>query len=145
MIFLLSIIPKKSIDEILIINKIFNGVIKTEKIREFIKILLEYSKDITVKEIELCLKIDKTVDFAELSTKEKKIIQFTIKEVLMENELKKIIKSKYNLSDLEVNDKFDNLYKVEEKRLAELLETTNQKNVDNSKLGILKNILDKFK
>ena len=63
----------------------------------------------------------------------------------MENELKKIIKSKYNLSDLEVNDKFDNLYKVEEKRLAELLETTNQKNVDNSKLGILKNILDKFK
>ena len=136
-------IPEKSIDEILIINKIFNGVIRSDKLKYFIKKIIEYSKDITIKEVELCLKIDKTVDFAELSTKEKKKVQFIIKELIMESELKKIINLKYNLSDEEVNEKFNSFITIE-KKLDEKIKN-NEKNVDNSYSGVLKNILDKYK
>lgn len=140
---LLSVIPKKSIDEILIINKIFNGVIRSDKLRYFIKKIIKYSKDITVKEVELCLKIDKTVDFAELSTKEKKKVQLIIKELLMENELKKIINSKNNLNDQEINDNLNNLVIIEKEKLDKKIENK-EKHIDNSYCGVLKNILDKY-
>jgi len=140
---LLSVIPKKSIDEILIINKIFNGVIRSDKLRYFIKKIINYSKDITVKEVELCLKIDKTVDFAELSKKEKKKVQLIIKELLMENELKKIINSKNNLNDQEINDHLNNLVIIEKEKLDKKIENK-EKHINNSYSGVLKNILDKY-
>ena len=48
------------------------GLLLTEI--ELIKNLTSYSKKITIKEIELCLKIDKTYPFKQLTTKEKKRI-----------------------------------------------------------------------
>jgi hypothetical protein len=71
---LLKIIPRKSIEEILILARLSNYFIKNKEYDKLINILKEYSKDINIKIIELCLKIDKTNDFYELSPKEKKII-----------------------------------------------------------------------
>ena len=71
---LLKVINKKSISEILILTKISNFLIKNKREKELIDILKNYNKDISIKEIELCLKIDKTFDFHKLSTKEKKNI-----------------------------------------------------------------------
>ena len=69
---LINIIKKKSIEEILILNKIANKSILQKHEADFIKILKSYKKDLTVKDIELFLKIDKTIDFLELSAKQKK-------------------------------------------------------------------------
>ena len=69
---LINIINKKSIEEILILNKIANKSILQKTEAEFIKTLKSYKKDLTVKDIELFLKIDKTIDFLELSSKQKK-------------------------------------------------------------------------
>ena len=38
-----------------------------------------YNKEITIKEIELCLKIDKTIDFTVLTSKDKKRITKQLK------------------------------------------------------------------
>ena len=71
---LLKIISNKSIDEIIYLNQMANYLFKTQNEGLLISILQNYKKDITVKEIELCLKIDKTQDFLTLSSKEKKIL-----------------------------------------------------------------------
>ena len=77
---LLRIVPNKSIYDILIINKICNHLINITDEKTLVKILLSYSKDITVKDIELCLKIDKTNEFKLLSSKDKKLITNLIKQ-----------------------------------------------------------------
>ena len=76
---LLKIIPIKSIYDILILNRICNHLISNGNDRDIINILSAYNKDITIKEIELCLKIDKTNDFITLCSKEKKKISKMIK------------------------------------------------------------------
>ena len=82
---LLKIIPNKSIYDILILNKICNYLLKNNKENELIKILLYNTKDLTVKEIELCLKIDKTSEFELLSSKDKKNLTKLIKILSLDN------------------------------------------------------------
>jgi replication factor C subunit 1 len=72
-----KIIPNKSIDEIIFINQLANHMIKNNTEGDLIKILQTYKKDITVKELELFLKIDKTQEFCTLSSKDKKKISKT--------------------------------------------------------------------
>ena len=67
-----KIINSKSNLEILMLNKICNYFIENNKENELIDILKNYKKDINIKEIELCLKIDKTSIFNKLTSKEKK-------------------------------------------------------------------------
>ena len=55
-------------------DKITNQLIVDKKSDEIINILKTYKKDINIKDLELCLKINKTIDFITLSTKEKKEI-----------------------------------------------------------------------
>jgi len=69
-----KIINNKSNHEILMLNKICNHLIQNNKENEVIRILNGYSNDITIKEIELCLKIDKTTEFSTLCSKDKKRI-----------------------------------------------------------------------
>ena len=69
-----KIINNKSNHEILMLNKICNHLIQNNMENEIIKILNGYNKDISIKEIELCLKIDKTTDFNTLCSKDKKRI-----------------------------------------------------------------------
>jgi hypothetical protein len=71
---LLKIISNKTIDEIIYINQLANNLFKNNKEDVLINILQNYKKDITIKEVELCLKIDKTQDFLTLSSKEKKML-----------------------------------------------------------------------
>ena len=74
-----KIINNKSNQEILMLNKICNYLIENNKEQELINILNGYNKDITIKEIELCLKIDKTTEFTTLGSKDKKRITKQIK------------------------------------------------------------------
>jgi replication factor C subunit 1 len=74
---LLKIVPNKSIEEIIFINQLANHFIKNNMEDKLITILQSYKKDITVKELELFLKIDKTQEFMTLSSKEKKKISKT--------------------------------------------------------------------
>ena len=74
---LLKIIPNKSIDEIIFINQLANFLVKNSMEDKLITILQSYKKDITVKELELFLKIDKTQEFCTLSSKDKKRISKT--------------------------------------------------------------------
>jgi DNA polymerase III delta prime subunit len=67
-----KIIPNKSIYELLFLNRICNNLLLNNKEIEIINLLNSYYKDISIKEIELCLKIDKTFDFKLLCSKEKK-------------------------------------------------------------------------
>jgi len=69
-----EIINNKSNQEILMLNKICNHFINTNNENELINILNGYKKDINIKQIELCLKIDKTTDFNKLGSKDKKRI-----------------------------------------------------------------------
>jgi DNA polymerase III delta prime subunit len=79
-IFNLSkLINNKSNQEILMLNRICNYLIHTNKEDELIKILHGYNKDITIKEIELCLKIDKTTEFTTLASRDKKRISKQMK------------------------------------------------------------------
>ena len=71
---LLKFIPNKSIYEILIINKISNHFIALNNENDLINIISKYNKDVTIKEIELCMKIDKTSEYKLLGTKDKKKI-----------------------------------------------------------------------
>lgn len=74
-----KIINNKSNQEILMLNKICNHLIQECREDELIKILNGYNKDISIKEIELCLKIDKTTEFNTLASKDKKRITKQIK------------------------------------------------------------------
>jgi DNA polymerase III delta prime subunit len=69
-----KIINNKSNQEILMLNKICNHFIENEDENSLIKILNGYNKNISIKEIELCLKIDKTTAFTTLNSKDKKRI-----------------------------------------------------------------------
>jgi hypothetical protein len=60
------------------LNKICNYFIENNKEADLIKILNGYGKDVTIKEIELCLKIDKTTEFNKLASKDKKRITKSI-------------------------------------------------------------------
>jgi replication factor C subunit 1 len=71
---LLKLLPNKSIEEILYINKICNYLIENNDLDRIIKILKEYNTKFDIKDIELCIKIDKTYDFFKFNTKEKKKI-----------------------------------------------------------------------
>ena len=62
------------------LTKIANFLITNDREDELIDILKNYNKEIGIKEIELCLKIDKTFDFFQLSTKHKKRIVDKIKK-----------------------------------------------------------------
>ena len=72
-----KIINNKNIEEILMLNRICNSILynpsKINSNNELIYILNGY-KNISIKDIELCLKIDKTIQFNTLSTKDKKNI-----------------------------------------------------------------------
>jgi len=70
-----KIIGKKSIQEILIMVKLANEQFNSGNIVKFIDILKSYKKNVTVKDIELFIKIDKTVDFFLFTTKQKKMIE----------------------------------------------------------------------
>jgi len=67
-----KIINKKSIEEILLLCKITNNLFLKNNESIIINILKNYDKNITIKEVELCLKIDKTFDFIKLGNKKKK-------------------------------------------------------------------------
>ena len=66
-----KIINNKSNNDILMLNTICNHLINTNE-SELIDILTLYNKNLTIKEIELCLKIDKTTEYNILATKDKK-------------------------------------------------------------------------
>jgi replication factor C subunit 1 len=74
-----KIINNKTNIEILMLNKICNHLIQNNMENNLINILNGYNKDITIKEIELCLKIDKTTEFNTLASKDKKRITKQIK------------------------------------------------------------------
>jgi hypothetical protein len=75
-----KIINNKSNQEILMLNKICNHLIQEGRENELIKFLSAYNKEISIKEIELCLKIDKTTEFNTLASKDKKRINKQIKQ-----------------------------------------------------------------
>ena len=54
--------------------KLTNKLVNKKQSIIIINIFKKYKKDIDIKDIELCLKIDKTIDFLILSTKDKKEI-----------------------------------------------------------------------
>ena len=66
-----KIINNKSNQDILMLNTICNHLINTNE-SELLNILINYNKNLTIKEIELCLKIDKTTEYNILATKDKK-------------------------------------------------------------------------
>ena len=76
-----KIINNKCNQEILILNKIANNLFKQGNENILINILYQYNKDISIKEIELFLKIDKTIDYLTLGSKDKKnIMKFLTKK-----------------------------------------------------------------
>lgn len=71
---LVKLIPNKSLEEILYINKITNNLVVNNKIDEIISILKCYNNNFSIKDIELCTKIDKSFDFIKFNSKDKKEI-----------------------------------------------------------------------
>jgi len=71
---LTKFINNKSNNEILIISRLCNYFIENKKEDELITILNGYNKKLTIKEIELCIKIDKTNNFYSMTSKDKKRI-----------------------------------------------------------------------
>jgi replication factor C subunit 1 len=69
-----KIIGKRTIEEILLLCKLTNYMVSTKQCQYMLDILKNYKDDFDIKDLELCLKIDKTIDFITLSTKEKKEI-----------------------------------------------------------------------
>jgi hypothetical protein len=69
-----KLLPNKSLQDILFINKICNFLISSNQEDKLIGILKCYNKEISIKDIELCLKIDKTSEFIKLNAKDKKNI-----------------------------------------------------------------------
>ena len=75
-----KIIYSKNIDEILMLNKLSNTLFENNKVNDLINILKSYKKNLDIKDFELCLKIDKTIDFNVLTPKEKKELTKIITE-----------------------------------------------------------------
>lgn len=77
---LLKIINKKSIFEILMLCQLTNQLFNNNNSELLVNIMKNYKKDVNIKDIELCLKINKTIDFLTLSTKEKKAVTAIIED-----------------------------------------------------------------
>ena len=71
---LIKLLPNKSLQDILYINRISNYLILNNKEEILINILKSYDDNFDIKDLELCLKIDKTFDFIKLNSKDKKNI-----------------------------------------------------------------------
>lgn len=72
-----SIVGKKNINDILYICRFSNNMYNKKYIQQFIDIIKKYKPDINIKDFEIFLKIDKTIEFKTLTLKEKKgIISF---------------------------------------------------------------------
>ena len=71
---LTKLLPNKSLEEILYINKICNHLVNNNKVEDIISILRCYNPNFNIKDIELCIKIDKSYDFTKFNSKEKKHI-----------------------------------------------------------------------
>lgn len=71
---LVKLLPNKSLQEILYINRICNHLANNNKIEDIVNILKNYNVNFNIKDIELCIKIDKTYDFIKFNSKEKKDI-----------------------------------------------------------------------
>ena len=69
-----KIINNKNISEILMLNKISNFLITNNKEDLLISILKKYNNSLNIKDLELCLKIDKTAFITNLILKDKKRI-----------------------------------------------------------------------
>jgi len=69
-----KLINTKSIEELLILCKMSNFCFKHDNEKLIIDILKKYNQNIDIKDIELCLKIDKCCDFIKLDNKKKKHI-----------------------------------------------------------------------
>tara|TARA_B110000908_G_C10263987_1_gene461851 strand:+ start:2923 stop:4260 length:1338 start_codon:yes stop_codon:yes gene_type:complete len=69
------LVGKKSIEEILMMVKLANKLFNSGKINIFVDILKTYKNNITIKDVELFIKIDKTYDFNLFTTKQKKVIE----------------------------------------------------------------------
>lgn len=82
---LIKLLPNKSLEEILYINKIANYLVNEDKVEEIINILKQYNSNFSIKDIELCIKIDKTFDFTKFNSKEKKEINKMIDSATMSN------------------------------------------------------------
>jgi nucleoside-triphosphatase THEP1 len=74
-----KIINNKSNNDILMLNALCNKLITSDE-NALIEILTNYNKELTIKQIELCLKIDKTTEYNTLATKDKKRIN---KQILL--------------------------------------------------------------
>ena len=72
---LMKIVGQRSIQELLLLNKLTNGFKKEEKYDKIIEILKNYKKNLKIKDLELSIKIDKSNDFSLLTTKEKKVVE----------------------------------------------------------------------
>ena len=78
---LLKILPKKSTEEILIMSRISNNLVNEDKYLKLLEKIKSYTKDFTIKDVELFLKIDKTSKNYELSKNikmKKKIMEHTV-------------------------------------------------------------------
>jgi DNA polymerase III delta prime subunit len=69
-----KIIGCKSINEILLLSNLSNYCFENNMMENIVSLLKSYSDNLDIKDIELCLKINKTVDFNTLNTKDKKLI-----------------------------------------------------------------------
>jgi DNA polymerase III delta prime subunit/uncharacterized protein YdcH (DUF465 family) len=69
-----KIIGCKSINEILLLSNLTNYCFEENLMEQFLLLLKSYSDNLDIKDIELCLKINKTIEFNTLNTKEKKFI-----------------------------------------------------------------------
>lgn len=71
---LVKLLPNKSLQDILHINRISNYLMQDGREEILINILRSYNSNFNIKDLELCLKIDKTSEFIKLNSKEKKNI-----------------------------------------------------------------------
>ena len=78
---LLKLLPNKSLQDILYVNKICNYLMSNNNEDKVIDILKSYNQNFNIKELELCLKIDKTCEFIKLNSKEKKSINKIIDNI----------------------------------------------------------------
>lgn len=75
-----KIIGTRSIDEILLLCRLTNHLISNKQTNVIVELLKQYKNDFDIKDLELCLKIDKTIEFKTLTPKEKKEINNLIIE-----------------------------------------------------------------
>lgn len=77
---LLKLIPYKSHNEILVLNHLCNQLLEQDRYDEFIEFIKSYKRDAGIKDLELCLKIDKTNEFGSINQKKKKRLTKLLKK-----------------------------------------------------------------